>query len=182
MRRAQLLMCVILLCWFPAISFAGDRKGEDYKKQMSQIELFYKILQKKAPKISDFYLLFGRDNEAELESILRQEFPTLSMEEWDLNKKAVNYVDKVLSRPALHVSRFLRCLKMKEPELFASKSVYRIQTPPEVTKDFRRFTVRIDNDHERNIVFEFSQTEPYIESIILPDGRSVYTLIDSCRK
>lgn len=177
MRKMMQLVLLFVLCGLPSVALADDGKKEGYQHQMKKIELLFSVLSKKAPKISDFFQLFGRDNEAELEMILRQDFPSLELTEWDLNKKAVKHVDSIMARPASHVSRFLNCLKVKAPDIFKPKVKYRIQTPPEFTDNFRRFTVSITNDQETKIIFEFSQNESTIENIIMPDGSSVYSLI-----
>lgn len=182
MRKIKLLITLILVCGLSTEVCAVEKNSEDYKEQLNKIDLFYEVLNKKAPKISDFFKLFGSDNESELELILRHDFPSLKLEEWDLNKKAADHVSKIFARPTFHVSRFLKCLKVKEPAIFKTKAKYRVEMPPEVTNDFRRFTVSTDNDQKSKIIFEFSQNEPYIESIILPDGKSIYTLIDNCGK
>ena len=57
-----------------------------------------------------------------------------------------------------------------------------IEFPPEINSDFRRFTVRATNAKATKVIFEFSQNEPYIESITLPNGKDIYTLIETCKQ
>lgn len=153
--------------------------SENYIKQMNTIILFYETLAKKGPpNVSDFFMLFSEHNEAELELILRQKFPSLDFKgNWFDDQQAKSYVDKVYNNPKLYPSLFLQCIKSVEPKLFADKVKRQIEFPPKISKDFRAFGVIT---HSKKVVFEFSQNETTIENIYLPDDKSIYILIERC--
>jgi hypothetical protein len=155
--------------------------SENYLDQVSTVIAFHEALvERESPTVSVFFKLFGKGNEAELELILRQRFPSLDRKgKWFDNREAKTYVTKVYDNPQLYPSRFLQCLKSNRQILFADKIKRQIEFPPEIAKDFRRFTVITDG---KKVIFEFSQDESYIENIYLPDGKSVYTLIEKCVK
>ena len=182
MKIFRIIIVLIFLSGFSTKFIAAEDFSEDYKEQLNKIVLFYEILNKKEPKVSDFFKLFGEDNEAELELILRQDFPSLNLQDWDLNQVAVDHVDKIFTNPDSYTSRFLECIKLEEPKLFTLTIKRRIEFPPEITRDFRKFTVSSTNAKETKVIFEFSQNEPYIESITLPNAKSIYTLIEKCKK
>lgn len=188
MKIFRIIIVLIFLFGFSfgfssRLSFAGDYP-ENYKEQLNKVILFYEILNKKEPKVSDFFRLFGEDNEAELQLILRQDFPSLNLQDryWDLNPNVADHIDRIFTHTDSYTSRFLECVKLEEPKLFAHKIKRRIEFPPEITRDFTRFTVSMTNAKETKVIFEFSQNELYIESIILPNDKSIYTLIETCKK
>ncbi len=171
----KLLSAVLILALtFPTISLGSGK----YINQIQTIVLFYEtMLQNKPPTVSDFLKLFGKDNEAELEVILRQKFPTLDWKKnWSDNEEAVDYIEKVFNNPQNHTSMFLQCIKLAEPTFFAGVK-WQIEFPPEITKDFRKFSVLI---RAKRIIIEFSQDERTIENVYLPDGKSIYSLIEGC--
>jgi hypothetical protein len=172
----------LIIVLIMAIVIPGQLSAsENYLNQISTVIGFHKALSEtNSPTVSVFLKLFGKGNEAELELILRQRFPSLDWKgKWFDNKEAKTYVQKVYDNPQLYPSRFLQCIKSNEQIFFADKVKRQIEFPPEITKDFRRFTVITDG---KKVIFEFSQDEPYIENIYLPDGKSIYTLIDRCVK
>jgi hypothetical protein len=176
MRLLRILLPILILT---VVLHNQPLASENYNEQISTITLFFKTLNKKeAANVSDFFRLFGRSNEAELELILRQQFVYLNWKgNWFDDEKALKYVNEVYNNPEKYQSRFLQCIKSTEP-LFSSRNRNpRIESAPNVTKDFRRFTVI---SHEKKVFFEFSQDEPYIENIYLQDGTSIYTLIEKC--
>jgi hypothetical protein len=178
-----LIIFIFLFGFSSGLSFAGDYP-ETYKEQLNKVILFYEILNKKEPKVSDFFRLFGEDNEAELQLILRQDFPSLNLQDryWDLKPDVADHIERIFTHADTYTSRFLECIKSEEPKLFADKIKRQIEFPPEIDGDFRRFIVRATNAKAAKVIFEFSQNEPYIESITLPSGRSIYTLIETCKK
>jgi hypothetical protein len=170
-----LLPCLMLILILPTRSLASER----YIEQMQTIVLLYETLvQNKSPSVSAFLKLFGKGNEAELELILRQEFPSLDLKmNWSDNKEAVDYTEKVFNNPQNYPSRFLRCMKFAEPTLFDGAK-WHLQFPPDTTADFRKFTVLIRG---KKIIIEFSQDEKTIENVYLADGKSIYNLIEGCK-
>lgn len=178
MRLLRILITILILSVVPD-SQSQTPASENYNEQLSTITLFYKTLTKNdAASVSDFLKLFGRGNKAELELILRQQFAYLNWKRnWFDDEKAFNYVNKVYNDPENYESRFLHCIKSTEPMLSTGKVNPQIEFPPHVTKDFKKFTVI---RHGKKVIFEFSQDEPYIENIYLPDGKSIYTLIEKC--
>ena len=184
MNINRILIIFIFLFGFSSrSSFAGDYP-ENYKEQLNKVILFYEILNMKEPKVSDFFRLFGEDNEAELQLILLQDFPSLNLQDryWDLKPNVADHVDKILTQADTYPSRFFECIKSQEAKLFTEKTKHQIEFPPDIEGDFRRFIVRANNSNATKVIFEFSQNEPYIESITLPSGRSIYTLIEKCKK
>lgn len=176
MRLLRILLPILILTVVP---HNQPLASENYDKQISTITLFYSTLNKKEPpSVSDFFKVFGRSNEAELQLILRQHFFYLDWKgDWLTDEKALKYVNEVYNDPEKYQSRFLQCIKSSEL-LFSSRNLNpQIESAPNVTKDFRRFTVI---SHNKKVFFEFSQDEPYIENIYLPDGTSIYTLIEKC--
>jgi hypothetical protein len=142
-RRMSFLKIVLSAAILTIVLFLQASGSENYTNQVSTVILFYKTLtEKKSPSVSDFYQLFGRSNEAELELILRQQFPSLELKgNWLDDEEAITYVDKVRDNPQDYPSRFLQCLKSMEPRLFSDKVNRQIEIPPIITKDFRKFTV-----------------------------------------
>jgi hypothetical protein len=155
--------------------------SENYIRQINTIILFYEMLTtKESPSVADFFKFFSEHNEAELELILRKEFPLLNFKgKWFDNQQAKGYVNKIYNNPELYSSLFLQCIKSDEPKLFADKVTRQIEFPPKINKDFKTFTVIT---YGNKVVFEFSQDEPTIENIYLPNGKSIYTLIEKCIK
>lgn len=184
MKIFRIIIVLIFLSGFSNKFIAAKDSSEDYKEQFNKIVLFYEILNKKEPKVSDFFRLFGEDNEAELELILLQDFPSLNLQDryWDLKPNVAEHIDKIFTHPDSYSSRFLECIKSEESKLFVEKIRRQIEFPPEINSDFRRFTVRATNAKTTKVIFEFSQNEPYIESITLPNGKDIYTLIETCKK
>jgi hypothetical protein len=176
MRLLRALLTILILTVVP---YSQPCASENYNEQLSTITLFYKTLTKnEAASVSEFFKLFGEGNEAELELILRQEFPSLDWKRnWLDDEKAVVYVEKIYNDPHHHTSRFIKCIKTTIPMFSSGKFNLQIESPPNVTKAFRKFTVKA---HGKKLIFEFSQDEPYIENIYLPDGKSIYTLIEKC--
>lgn len=177
-NTAVAIFFFILILIFAFLLFGESFASEDYNEQKSTITLFYETLNKEEPSVSDFFRLFGKGNEAELELILRQQFVYLNWKgNWFDDEKALKYVNEVYSNPEKYKSRFLRCIKLTQPMFSSPKFNLQIESVPSVTKDFRRFAVV---SHEKKVIFEFSQDEPYIENVYLPDGTSIYTLIEKC--
>lgn len=147
--------------------------------QVNAILKFYqKVTSDTQPSASDFFELFGRDNESELELILRQSFPKLNPKEnWFSDQKASEYVSKVYSNPIQYPSRFMKCLRDSRPDLFLNHTKRQIKFSPEITGDFRNFKVITS---EKILIFQFSKEENLIENIYLPEGKSIYTLIEKC--
>ncbi len=176
MRLLRTLLTILILT---VVQHSQPFASENYDEQLSTITLFYKTLTKnEAASVSEFFKLFGEGNEAELELILRQEFRSLDWKRnWLDDEKAAAYVEKIYNDPQHHTSRFLKCIKAAIPMFSSGKVNPQIESPPNVTKDFRKFTVKT---HGTKVIFEFSQDEPYIENIYLPDGKSIYTLIEKC--
>lgn len=134
--------------------------------------------EKESPTVSDFFRIFGKGNESELQLILRKRFPSLDWKgNWFANQEAAQYINNVYNNPTEYPSIFLQCIKTTEPGLFAEGIQRQIEFPPKVSKDFRTFTITLDG---KKVLFEFSQNEPYIENIYLPDGKSIYALIERC--
>jgi len=177
LTRLLFIAVVISILTLPIVVFAL----ENYGQQMATIISLYEILSgKKSPTVSDFFRIFGKGNEAELQLILRKRFPSLDWKgNWFANQEAANYINNVYSDPIQYPSLFLQCIKTAEPELFAVEFHGQIEFPPKVTKDFTTFSVTLGR---KKILFEFSQNESKIENIYLPDRQSIYTLIERCIK
>jgi hypothetical protein len=151
---------------------------ENYSGQKVTIVLFFDTLKKPSPTVSDFFLLFSKHDESELELILRQKFPALNWKEnWFNNKEALDYINDVYNNPQNYYSRFFQCIKKVEPTLFSDNFNYQIELPPKLMETFREFSVTTNT---KKVVFQFSQDEPYIENIYLPNGKNVYTLMEKC--
>jgi hypothetical protein len=172
-----LLISLILV----EIVFVQEVTSQDYAEQINSIILFYETLKKKpSPTVDDFFKLFGKDNEAELKLILRQEYSSLDWKgNWFDNQEELNYVNKVYKDPHHYPSRFLQCIKSAEPKVFFEKVKHQIEFPPEISKDFRAYAVTTQG---KKLIFEFSQDERTIENIYLPDGKSIYSLVEKCAK
>jgi hypothetical protein len=148
-------------------------------KQVATIEVFCEQMAADVqPKVSDFFKFFGRENESELKLILKQQFPKLDMKQtWFSDQEALEYVNRVYHNPNQHVSRFMACIRKTRPDLFLSKAKPQIEVPPEITKDFKNYKVGISG---KTVIFQFSREDRFIENIYLPDGTSIYTLIEGC--
>ena len=113
MRFLTVLLSILILS---LVSHGQPLAEENYNEQISTITLFYKTLNKKDASVSDFFSLFGRGNEAELELILRQQFVYLNWKgNWFDDEKALKYVNQVYNDPEKYQSRFLQCIKSIEP-------------------------------------------------------------------
>lgn len=174
-----------------------------YYKQVATILKFYDILTKKEePTVQDFFEFFSEHDESELDLGLRQDYPSFGAKEqetmkkwrekaegksyaevvekiWHDNPNAKNYADEIYLHPDRYPSRFLRCIKTKESLLFSQKIPRKLEFPPEVTKDFIKYSVLISG---KKAIFEFVHDEPTIENVYLPDGKSIYDLILRCVK
>ena len=178
MRVIRSVFVVSILATFSlAQALEKDNSGMD--KQVATIVTFCeKITSDTQPTAADFFMLFGKENESELELILRQRFSDLNINgNWFSNPEALDYVNKVYDNPNRYPSRFMECLRKVEPELFLNKAKRQIQFPPEITKDFKNFSVTVSG---KTIVFQFSKEEGLIENVYLPSGKSVYQLIEKC--
>ncbi len=182
MRFLRMLPILVLLGGYsPSETFALA----DYSEQVRTIILFYEVLaEKPEPTVADFNAVFGKENKAELELILRQKFPAVDWKgKWDENKEILDYVTKVDGNPDQYPSRFLKCLKSNEPKLFGAESKRQVEFPPKIINDrkerkfFTEFSV-ITNG--KRVVFQFVPDENTIENIYLPDGRTVYSLLEKC--
>jgi hypothetical protein len=161
MRLFRILLPILILSVIP---YSQPLASENYNEQIYSITLFYETLNKKeAASVSDFFRLFARGNEAELELILRQQFPYLNWKgNWFGDEEALKYINDAYDHPERYQSRFLQCIKSTEP-LFSSRQPNpQIESAPSLTRDFRKFTVI---SHDKKVIFEFSQDEAYIESI-----------------
>lgn len=172
------VMGLILLA---LMAFVGIGNASDISsRQVDTILNFYKFLATKKPTVKQFQALFGQHNEAELELILAQKFPSLNIEgNWFENDQASRYVDMVDKNPEKYPSRFFYCIRSVEPKLFSRNVKYKIDSQPNSSNSFREYSVVTDGE---KVIFQFSQNEPYIENIILPNKRSIYDLINSCKK
>jgi hypothetical protein len=63
------------------------------------------------------------------------------------------------------------------PDLFLDKVKRQIEFPPEITKDFRNYKITTSG---KAVIFQFSGEDNFIENIYLPEGKSIYTLIEGC--
>lgn len=169
------LLCIILL-----LNISGEViASENYHRQAATVLMLYETLALESPSVEQFFHLFGKDNESELELILRQQFPTLNLKgNWFDNKEAKNYVDEIYKHPALYPSRFLSCFKSAMPKLFASKNKRLLEFPPSVTNDVKTFSVFSQGE---KIIFEFSSNEQALDNIYLSTGKSIYELIPDCK-
>lgn len=162
-----------------SVAQALEKDNSGMSKQVATIVTFCeKINSDTQATAADFFILFGKENESELELILRQRFSDLNVSgNWFSNPEALGYVNKVYDNPNQYPSRFMECLRKVEPELFLNKAKWQIQFPPEITKDFKNFTVTVSG---KTIVFQFSKEESLIENVYLPNGKSAYRLIEKC--
>ncbi len=176
MLRRKALPTIILLCVL-FFSANGDASDISYN-QVTKILMFYEILSKETPSVKQFFQVFGETNEAELELILRQDFPYLDLKgKWFNDRKAKKYIDDVYKHPDHYTSKFLTCIRLINPLLFAEKRSRLVEFPPLLNKDFKRYSVWTDKE---KVIFEFSQDEDTIENIYLSTGESIYDLVSKC--
>jgi hypothetical protein len=178
MKSSEILLAVLMLIFtLPARILASD----SYAEQMATVVLFYEVLStKQTPSVSDFFAVFGKDNEAELELILSDKFPFLdTKKKWFDNQDALKYVNKIYNEPDQYPSRFFGCIKVAEPKFFAEKLKRCIEFPPNTTIAMKSFNVITDG---KKVVIQFSEDNRTIENLFLPDGRSIYSLIEQCKK
>lgn len=162
----------------PRASVQSRVVGHPQHQQVATIVAFYEIMSgNEVPTVADFQALFGQDNEGEVRILLREKFPNLRDDQVP-DPVAVAYVNERINHPHDHPSRFLQCIKSQELALFTKKIVRQIQFPPESLLDLRRYKVTTGDG--TTVVFEFSQNEPFIETIYLPSGRKLNCLIDAC--
>ena len=171
--RIPMLVSTVVVVFL--VMFCGKAYTSEVNyKQVDTIFLFFETMNnKQIPTVSDFNKLFGENNEAELELILEQKYPDLQGQ-WMNNKKIIKYTKAVSEQPRKYPSRFLMLIRNSVPEIFSKKSKRRLEFPPEITKDFKKYSIITD---ESRVVFIFSRDECTIEDIELPDGKSIYTLI-----
>jgi hypothetical protein len=62
---------------------------------------------------------------------------------WLLEPEAHQYVNRVYENPSQYVSRFMVCLRKTRPDLFFSKGKWQIESPPEITGDFKNYKVTV---------------------------------------
>jgi hypothetical protein len=167
----------ILALFCVSIAFTCENAG--MSKQVATIVEFLELLGADTqPKTSDFFRFFGRENESELELILKQQFPKLSINQiWFSDQEALEYVNRVYDNPSQHVSRFMECLRKTNPELFLCKTKHKIEYFKERSEDFKKFKV---TNSGKTMIFQFSGRESLIDNIYLPEGKSIYTLIEEC--
>lgn len=176
MRYSWFLLMVAFFNQFLSISVYAS---QSYVHQGTTVLLFYEtVLEKEAPSVADFIALFGPNNESELNLILHQKFPDTA-ESWTSDEEAIKYTEKVYKQPDEFPSLFLRCVQINSKRLFLNTKKLHLVYPPDTLEDFKRFTV-LANNHK--VIFVFSQNETTIENIILPDGESIYTIIEKCFK
>jgi len=171
--------CVVSILATFCASQALTAENSSIIKQVATIVEFCELVGADAqPKVSDFFRLFGRENESELKLILMQQFPKLDINQpWFLEREALEYVNRVYNNPNQYISRFMECLRKNRPDLFLSKAKCQIEFPLEITKDFKNFKVTTSG---KTMIFQFSGEESLIENIYLPEGKSIYTLIEGC--
>lgn len=168
MVSAHLLILISGLLAVPAAP-------ESYTRQLATVVAFYEMLtHKQVPTVADFRSFFGENDESETDITLRQEFGSI---ESGATAGAINYVNERLNNPQRYPSRFLHCIQTVRPDLFAAPRTRRIEFPPESRQDFRRFKVWTA---DKVVVFEFSQDEPFIEMIYLPNGETIHTALAEC--
>lgn len=162
-------------------TFAFDHVVDNNKAQVTTIMSLCKILARNNPMtVQDFFNIFGKDNEAELELLLKAKFPSVDYKgDWSKNKEVLVYPNAVYNDPLKFRSMFLECLKIAEPKLFNSEIRCEVCLPPSIIDDLTRYTVII---RSQKVIFEFSQDESYIENIYLPNGESIYTAVEHCQK
>lgn len=157
---------------------SNGRSRESYFDQMRTIISFYEALgSERPPRVSDFVRLFGAESEEELELILRDEFPQVKGSAVLSNKSAHTRVREIFAKPESFQSRFLLCVKALEGKLFVADGKRQIEWPPDEKGDFRRYRVV---SAAGTAIFEFSQDEPLIESIYLPNGRALGSRLSEC--
>lgn len=161
------------------IVFSLQSYADTSYNQVVKVLLFYDLITvEENPNIKHFFELFGRDNEAELELFLRLNFPELDITvNWFDNQEAKKNIDELYRNPEKHLSKFLECIKLLEPKLFSKRLTRMIEFPPKESKGFQIYRVLTGN---KIVSFQFSQNEDVLDDIILPNGKSIYTLIPKC--
>jgi len=156
--------CVVSILAIFGVPHALSSENSLMSKQVAAIVKFFEIMVADTqPKASDFFKLFGKENESELKLILSQEFPGLDIKQtWFLEKEALKYVNRVYDNPTQYDSRFLECLRKARPDLFRSKAKRQIEFPPEITKSFSNFKITVSG---KTAIFQFSAQEVFIENI-----------------
>jgi hypothetical protein len=174
--RIPFIICILATFCVSQI-FASE--NSDTSKQVATIGEFWEVVAADSqPKASDFFRLFGRENESELGLILKQRFPELNIKQtWFSDPEASKYINGVYDNPNQYPSRFIECIRKTRPDLFLGKTKRQIELPPETTRDFKNFKVTTSG---KTIIFQFSGQESLIENIYMPDGKSIYTLIEGC--
>jgi hypothetical protein len=178
--KSPLLSFIIILS-LVTFTFASDHGLDDNKAQVTTIISLCKILeQERPPTVADFFSVFGKDNKAELELLLRNRFPFVDYKrDWSKNRKVLAYVNEVYNEPIEFRSLFLGCMKIVEPKVFTSGMRCEVSFPPVVINDLKKYTVIIGN---QKVIFEYSQEESYIENIYLPSGESIYAAVERCQR
>ncbi|TAN43223.1 MAG: hypothetical protein EPN22_10365 [Nitrospirae bacterium] len=171
---------IVLSVSLVIVLFSGICTAEKYLQQESAIVVFCDTLKKTSPTVYDYFMLFGKQDESELELILRQRYPSLDWKgNWFHNKKASDYVKNVYSKPQNYPSRFLRCIKLSHPDLSSKSNKLKIDRSPKILDDFKEFNVMVGG---KKLIFQFSQDDPYIENIYFSNGDSIFDLIEICTK
>jgi hypothetical protein len=166
-RIVPFFICLFLS--FIIISYEQECIASEYDWQVAMQKAtildFFKVINKRNPTVKDFIGLFGENNEAEMALI------------FDMKKDsdASLYYVGVDSNPKKYSSLFLKCIKKEEPKLFATKSKPFIKRMPPKDKYFINYEIKING---QEIIFQFSQYDITIENIYLPDGESIYDLVD----
>jgi hypothetical protein len=183
MRFLSRLSIIILMLLI--LSTTRVFASADYAEQVRTIVVFYELLTGESePTVANFNAILGRDNEAELELILKQKFPEVDWKgKWDANKEALDYVKQIDANPEQYESRFLKCLRSSEPRLFSNRAKRQIEFPPRILEDpekhvhFVEFKVLTKG---KAVIFQFVPEDKTIENVYLPDGKSIYTLMERC--
>lgn len=172
------LIKILFILFFLTTLLGQGNASEVFPRQVTTVLMFYETLATETATVQQFFELFSEHDEAELEIILRQKFPSLDPKgNWFNNQEAKKYVDEIYKHPDRFPSKFLHCIKTVESLLFASRVNRLLEFPPKTTKDFRTFSVLT---RDKLVQFVFLHDEHTIENIYLPDGKSIYSLIPSC--
>ena len=148
------------------------------EEQAQSIERFFEVMKTKSPSMEDFERLFGREDYAELQTLLAIHFPELSPgEEVPPDSPAVEFTRTRLANRK-GASQFLECVRRLRPSLFKLEG--RIQVGANFAPSGDPFDRRAVKTQGGDLVFMFSRGTSLIENIKLPDGKSIYTLIPLC--
>ncbi|MDO8446575.1 MAG: hypothetical protein Q7T53_10820 [Deltaproteobacteria bacterium] len=178
-----------LVTSFEPISASEPSKGpvsEVYYKQVATVLKFYDVLSnKESQTVRDFFELFGKHNEAELELGLSQDYQSFKTEErniikewrkkkkdrsyaevvekiWHDNPEAKKYADDIYEQPDRYLSRFLKCIRSVEPLLFSQKTTRTLEFPPRQIGDPLKYNDFIQYyvwTSAKKVIFEFSPDE-----------------------